>query len=139
MFGHRCFLKIGSLENANIMQLFKEAYELLSCSYGFMQGIDNKGKAQTDVSGESIRAVFANLPPDPLIKWMLDSRKYENGAIIICDMNDMPVEKLVFEKATCVKMNIDYSATGRSYITTQLEIQAEKITMGNVSFENHWD
>ena len=69
---------------------------------------------------------------------MLKSSKLEDGAIVICDANDLPIEKVYFEGAACIQMNIDYVQEGDGYITTSLVLEARKLTVGSVSLEKNW-
>lgn len=138
MFGHKCFLRIGELNDSSISGLYRDSYELLNCNFGFSQGVDNNGKAQTEVHGGSITFTFPNIPKDDMINWMLKSSKLENGAIVICNANDEPVEKIIFEDAACIDMNINYAQKGKSFTTTHMVIQAKKIRVGETSLENKW-
>lgn len=51
MFGYTVFLKIGNLGATALTDLYRESYELIGCEYGFSQGVDIKGQAQTEVKG----------------------------------------------------------------------------------------
>lgn len=73
-----------------------------------------------------------------MIQWMLDARKYQNGAIVICDNEGATLEKVIFENATCVSMEIVYVRQGKGYIATKLTIQAQKLVLGTEDFENDW-
>lgn len=138
MFGHKSFLRIGTLEDASIQGLYKDSYELDSCSFGFSQGVNADGKAQTEVRGGSIYVTFPGIPPMDIVEWALSSKKYNDGAIVICDDNDMPLEKIRFESAACINMEISYSQKGKSYIATKLTLQARKLTMEQTQLENRW-
>lgn len=138
MFGHKSFLRLGDLEDASLMGLYKDSYELSSCSFGFSQGVDSNGKAQTEVRGGTIYVTYPNIPPQDMLQWALDSRKYNNGAIVICDDNDVPVEKIYFEKAACINMEIFYSQKGKGYTCTKFTLQTRKILVGTTFLENRW-
>ena len=138
MFGHRSFLKIGQLGDASIVGLFKESYELESCSYGFSQGVNVDGKAQTEVRGGLINVTIPGLPPMDIIQWVLDSRKYHDGTVVICDSNTMPLEKINFKDAACVSMELTYSRKGKGYSATKLVLQARKIIVGGIELDNRW-
>jgi len=138
MFGHKCFLKIGTISSSSITSLYKNSYELLSCNYGFSQGIDANGKAQTLVRGGTISLIYPNVPPTELLKWMLDSHKYESGSIVICDDSGIPLEKILFEDAACIGMEINYMRKSSSYTSTSITLQARKISVGSTSLENTW-
>jgi hypothetical protein len=71
MFGHRSFLRIGSLDDASIKGLLASGMELNSFSYSYNQAIDIRGKAQGEVRSGTLLLTFANLPPDEIIDWML--------------------------------------------------------------------
>lgn len=138
MFGHKSFLRIGALNDSSISGLYKDSYELESCNFGFSQGVDVNGKPQTEVRGGIIMVTYGNVPPQELLMWMLNSRKYEDGAIVICDENDTPLEKIVFEKAACVGLEVEYLQHGKAYISTKITLQSQKIKVGDISLENRW-
>ncbi len=138
MFGHKCFLRLGQLNDSSISGLYRDSYELLSCNYSFAQGTDQNGKPQTDVKGGTIDVVYPNVPPTEFMIWMLKSGKLENGAIVICDANDVPLQKILFEDGACVALNVDYSQQGASFTSTSITIQVNKIKIGEVQLENRW-
>ncbi|PRZ00189.1 type VI secretion system tube protein TssD [Marinilabilia salmonicolor] len=138
MFGHKCFLRIGPLEDSSINGLYRDSYELLSCEYGFAQGMDRNGKPQSEVLGGTIHLVYPNIPSNEIISWMLKSGKLENGAIVICDANDTPLEKVYFEGAACTEMEVAYTQKGNGYITTKVQLQVRKLSVGSVSLEKKW-
>lgn len=138
MFGSKTFLRIGALEDLSMQGLFRDSHELLACSYAFSQGVDNNGKAQTEVHGGMINITYPNIPPPEVTQWMLNSRKYEDGAIVICDENNMPLEKVFFEKAACIGLELEYIQNGKGYTHTKIVIQAQKIIVGTSSIVNNW-
>ncbi|MCD8031681.1 MAG: type VI secretion system needle protein Hcp [Bacteroides sp.] len=138
MFGHKSFLKLGMLSDASIMGLYKESYELESCSYGFSQGINTDGKAQTEVRGGCISVAIPGIPAMDIIQWAIDSRKYNDGVLVICDDNDMALEKINFQDAACIGMEINYSQKGKGYIATKLTLQVRKMTVGDTELNNRW-
>lgn len=138
MFGHKSFLKLGALSDASIQGLYKDSYELQKCSYSFSKGINTDGKAQTEVRGGSINISISGIPPTDIIEWALSSKKYYDGAIVICDDNNMPLEKIYFTDAACVSMEITYTQIGKAYITTNLVLKARKMSVGNTELDNHW-
>ncbi|WP_282036650.1 type VI secretion system tube protein TssD [Saccharicrinis aurantiacus] len=138
MFGHKCFLRIGALDDSSINGLYRDSYELAKCEFGFGQGVDSNGKAQTEVTGGSISIVFPNIPKDNMLEWMLKSSNLQSGAIVVCNANDEPLEKIMFEDAACVNLSINYSQKGKGFTTTQMVIQARKIIVGETNIENNW-
>lgn len=138
MFGHKSFLRIGALNDSSISGLYKDSYELDSCSYSFSQGVDSNGKPQTEVRGGTIYLTYGGLPQDDLLRWMLGSAKYENGAIVVCNDNDEPLEKVHFEQAACIGLEVNYSQNGKNYIQTKITLQARKIKVGETTLENRW-
>ncbi|KAA4266690.1 type VI secretion system needle protein Hcp, partial [Bacteroides ovatus] len=81
---------------------------------------------------------YPHLPNRDMIQWMLDARKYQSGAIVVHDNQGSTLEKILFEKATCVDMEISYIRQGKSYIATKLTVQAQKLAFGTEEFENQW-
>ena len=138
MFGHKSFLRIGELTDSSISGLYHDSYELVNCEFGFSQGVDANGKAQTEVKGGSISVTFANIPKDEMIEWALKSAYLQNGAIVVCDANNEPTEKILFEDAACINLKINYSQKGKSFTTTQMVLQARKIIVGETTLENNW-
>lgn len=138
MFGHKSFLRIGALNDSSISGLYSDSYELESCNYSFSQGTDANGKPQTEVRGGMIQLTYAGLPQEDMLRWMLSSRHYEDGAIVVCNDNDEPLEKVHFEQAACVGMEMEYAQSGKSYIRTRVTLQARKIKVGDTAIENRW-
>lgn len=138
MFGYKSFLRIGALSDSSISGLYKESYELESCNYSFSQGTDMNGKPQTEVRGGAIQLICGGLPQDDMLRWMLGAGKYQDGAIVVCNDNDEPLEKVYFEQAACVGLEVDYTQTGKSYIRTKITLQARKIKVGDTALENYW-
>jgi hypothetical protein len=138
MFGHKSFLRIGELSDSSISGLYRDSYELVNCEFGFSQGLDTNGKAQSEIRGGSIALTFANIPKDDMIEWMLKSSYLQNGAIVICDANNEPTEKILFEDAACIDMKINYTQKGNGFTTTQMILQARKIIVGETTLENNW-
>ena len=138
MFGHKSFLRIGTLNDSSISGLYRESYELESCSYSFSQGTDINGKPQNEVRSGSIHLVYSGLPQDDMLRWMLKSGKYENGVGVICNDNDEPLEKVHFEQAACVGLEVRFTQEGKSYIQTKITLQARKIKVGETALENRW-
>lgn len=138
MFGHRSFLVLGG-GAADIVSLVKGGLEILDCNFSFRQGVDQKGKATTKVHGGVISVTLSQLPPQNIIAWGLNSRKYEDGAIILLDNENMPIQKILFENAACVEFEIDYTHKDDSYSMTKLVIHAERLVVGNgIDFDNEW-
>lgn len=138
MFGHKSFLRIGALNDSSISGLYKDSYELDSCSYSFSQGVDSNGKPQTEVRGGTLYFTYGGLPQDDLLRWMLGTAKYEDGAIVVCNDNNEPLEKVYFEQAACIGLELNYTQHGNSYIQTKITLQACKIKVGETALENRW-
>ena len=75
MFGYTVFLKIGNLAASSLVDMYKDSYQLIGCEFGFAQGIDIKGQAQTEVKGGTFYVTYPHLPNRDMIQWMLDARK----------------------------------------------------------------
>ncbi|MCC8171539.1 MAG: type VI secretion system needle protein Hcp [Parabacteroides sp.] len=138
MFGHKSFLRIGSLTDFSIAGLYKDSYELESCSFSFSQGMNVDGKPQSEVRGGILYLTYPGLPQNEMLRWMLSSTKYEDGAIVICNDHDEPLEKIHFEQAACVGLEIEYTQQGKAYIRTKITLQARKISVGETMLENCW-
>lgn len=138
MFGHRSFLVLGG-GVADIVSLLSGGHEILNCNFSFQQAVDDKGKATTKVYGGTIDVTVAQLPSQDMIEWGLQSRNYKDGVIVVLDNENIALEKVFFQNAACVGLEIDYTQKGDSYASTKLVIQAEKLIVGNgVDFDNEW-
>lgn len=138
MFGHRSFLMLGS-DAADIKNLINGGYEILDCHFSFHQKTDHKGKATTKVAGGTINLLLSQLPSQSIIEWGLESRKYNKGMIVLLDNENVPIEKIYFERGACIQFEVNYTQSGTSYATTKLVIQAEKLIVGNgIEFDNEW-
>ncbi|MEN9917609.1 MAG: hypothetical protein RL662_45 [Bacteroidota bacterium] len=138
MSSHRSFLVLGG-DAADIVSLVKGGIEILSCSFSFSQNIDKKGKVASRVTGGTMQLVLSQLPPQPIIEWAVNSRRYQDGIIIMLDNENVPVEKIIFENAACIDFSIDYTQKGTSYTMTNLVIQPERVIVGNgIDFDNEW-
>jgi len=82
--------------------------------------------------------VYPNVPPQEIVAWMLKSGKVEDGAIVICDSNDVPLEKVYFEKGVCTSMKVEYQQSGNGYVSTTIQVDVRKISVGNISIEKRW-
>jgi len=138
MFGHRSFLVLDG-NYFDLANLIKGGLEILHCSLSFRQGIDSRGKVTTRVYGGKIEILLSQLPNMSIIEWALKSRNYKNGLIVTLNHENIPIDKTIFEHATCTSFYIDYTQKGKSYSSTKLTIQAEKILVGDgIDFENEW-
>ena len=139
MFGHRSFLVIGGDSPADILSLINGGYEISDCRFSFEQGLDDKGKATTRVYFGIINIKLPQLPSKDIIEWAINARKYNDGAIIVLDAENTPIEKVLFKNTACVNFKLYHTQHGDSYTITELVLQAEKIIVGNgIDFENEW-
>lgn len=139
MFSHKVYLKLGEDTGMNIQSLLKNDYEVANFEFSFQQGIDEKGKVSTDVFGGNISLILPMLPSDEIMDWALNSYRYKNGMVITLDAHDNPISKLFFKNGKCTGMFMNYSQKGKSYIATNITIQAEEIIMGyGVDFISPW-
>jgi hypothetical protein len=139
MFSHKTYLKLGDFNGTDFMSLIKGGYEVSDCTYSFHQGYDDRGKASTRVTGGTISLKLPMLPPDEIINWGINSRQYKNGVIVILDEENVPQEKILFENAACIHFAMDYVLEGKSYLTTDISLRAERIIFGSgLDFDNFW-
>jgi hypothetical protein len=130
---------LGSPGAADILSLIKGGSEVSSFGYAFQQGIDSKGRATTRVYSGTLHVTLSQLPSKQMIEWALNSRKYSDGVIVMLDAENIPLEKVIFQNATCVSFEINYTETGKRYTTTKLIIQVENLIVGDgITFSNEW-
>jgi len=139
MHGHRSFLVIGDNNNVDIMNLQRNGFEISDCNFSFRQGIDRSGKATTRVHGGIINITISQLPTNAILDWGIQSRKYLDGAIIVLDNENIPVEKTLFNHAACVALQISYTDRGKGYAMTNMVLNAEQLIVGSgIEFNNEW-
>jgi hypothetical protein len=67
------------------------------------------------------------------------TKKYLDGVIALVDAENTPLEKLIFKQAVCVDMEVNFTQTGSSYMSTRLTIQTQKLVVGDgIDFDNEW-
>lgn len=114
------------------------AYELGNFSISFSQPVDRKGKAQNEMKAGVMEMMYESLPSIELTKWMINPRNYRNGRVKIYGEDESVVQEIVFEKATCIGMNVRYMESGSGYCMSLLQVQALSITIDNLLVENNW-
>ncbi|MDO4230154.1 MAG: type VI secretion system tube protein TssD [Capnocytophaga sp.] len=138
MYGYKTFLKIGDTQSLDMMSLLKNGYELSNFSYALEQPTDQKGKAQGEVQGGTLQLTIDGLPSNEIIEWMLNPRRYREGAVITYGEDNASVMKIFFEKAACVVMNIKYTDDGGGFISLELTLNAQSLVIGEYTVENKW-
>lgn len=139
MFSHKSYLKLGDFSGTDFLSLIKNGYEITDCEFSFQQGYDDTGKPSTEVYGGTLSLSLPMLPPNDIIDWALDSHKYKKGVIVVLDEHNVPQEKIMFENAACINLNIDYTQKGESYIVSNIVIHSERLVFGNgMDFDNNW-
>jgi hypothetical protein len=139
MFSHKTYLKLDDFTGTDFLSLTKSGYELSNFEFSFQQGVDDTGRASTEVYGGTLSMTLPMLPPNVLIEWALDSHKYKKGLIVVLDEHNVTQEKIFFDNAACISLGIDYTQKGESYIVTNLILQAEQLVLGNgIDFDNNW-
>ena len=127
MFSHKTYLRLGDFGGTDFLSPVKSGYELANFEFSFRQGVDDTGKASTEVYGGTMSLTLPALPPNAIIEWAPDSRKYKKGVIVVPDEENAPQEKIMFDNAACIAVDIDYTRKGEAYIVTNLTLQAESL------------
>lgn len=127
MFGYQVILEVGG-----------KKYDMDECKFGFTQSTDFKGQPQGEVYSGAIALSYPNLPTNEMLDWMINPRKYQDGVITTYNEDGTPLQKLEFQQATCVSMNIDYQNMGSSYCACHFTLVANKINIGGTAVDNEW-
>ena len=139
MYGNRSFLILGSDSAMDLVSLIKEGYEISRCNFEFQQGTDKKGKISTRVFAGTVSIVLNQLPPQPIVEWAMQPRKYNDGVIVLVDAENIPLEKIFFKNAACIGFNMDFVQQDESYSTTSITIHAQKMIVGDgTDFDSEW-
>ncbi len=116
----------------------QDANELVHCSYSLGQDIDRKGQPQTSVKVGSVVLTYDGIPTPEIIRWSLTPTILYNGVLVLCDADENPIDKVYFEDAACIAMEINYISEGSSSILTQIHLQPRKLILGNERLERRW-
>ena len=144
MFGYKSVLHLFGVSNpivgleAILESGGKSEYELADFSYEITQKSDATGKPQGDVWAGLINLSLLCLPTTELLEWMLDSRKYKSGVVTVYDMEDLPLQKIIFSCAACVSLDFEYKEMDDNYCRTHLTLSAKSLQVGEVGLENPW-
>lgn len=134
----RSFLNIGELSDGSIRGLMSSGFELINFDYGLYQGIDHKGRPETNVRIEGIHITYDGLPSREIIYWAMSSSKYYSGALLMYDAHGMPLEKVYFEDGACIGMEINYVSEGSSSAFTKLTISPRVLKVGDKTITQPW-
>lgn len=139
MFSYKSFLMLGEYMGGNITTFLQNGYELSNFEYSFQQGVDNKGQVSTKVHGGTFVIEIPVLPSPIITEWGLNPRIYKDGTIIILENDNVPTKKIFFKRGACINMSVDYTNTGKSYVSTKIIVHAESLIMDNgIDFDNEW-
>lgn len=144
MFGYKSVLQLsatyGLLGQGSPLWVDKgePKIELFDFSYDIVQDTDENGKPQGEVRAGKLTLSFANLPTTEMLEWILNSRKYKDGNIVVFDMDGMPIQKISFSNGACVALDINYKEDDENYCSTVLSIVAKNLLLGEVKVENEW-
>lgn len=127
MFGYQVILEVGGTR-----------YDIVESNFSFMQAADETGKPQGEVYSGAISMTFPNTPSNQLLEWMLNTRKYEGGSVMLFGEDGKKLQDLTFKDATCINMKINYENAGRSYCTTSFTIVANQIQIAGAQIDNGW-
>lgn len=138
MYGYKTNLKILDFRAKDTNTFINEGYELSTFSFSFIQPADDNGKAQGNVQGGILQMSFDGLPTDLLLDWMISPRRYKSGVVTIFGEDERSQQRIVFENATCIDMDISYIKEGRQYFSVQFILSAHRIIIGDSGVENNW-
>lgn len=121
-------------------------YNVIECSYDFLQSIDTTGKPVSRPQGGIITFTIPSTSDDDLFfyKWMLNKTEVQSGTItfIISSNNNKPNYKTVrFENAYCVGLKDFFNKSDTNLMYTTITISAQKIIIGRIDhaeFNNEW-
>ena len=140
MFGNRSFLVLGD-SPADIQSLESRGYELLKCNFTIEQGIQMNGKVTTRVYVSAIEVTLSQFPTKELLEWGINARNYKDGMIVLLDAENIPIEKIIFKKAACTKLVLDYIKKGESYTSVNMRIVSDQLLLGtgnDITVSNEW-
>lgn len=140
MFSYNSYLLLGELAKSgvNIPFLIEHGYELCKCNYSLQREIDYKGQVQSKSNGGTFDIAMMGVPSNEIIEWGVNPRSYKNGSIIFCNSEGLVVERIDFEKAACIDIDLTYIRTGSRYTNCELSLTAEIIKIGNITLNNYW-
>lgn len=139
MASNKTILQLSSDEKYSGETSFDTSYDLIYAKIDAHQRIDNKGKAQSDPYGGMITLIMDRLPPEEIIEWGINPRRYKCGRLIMeLSQVGTTYHKVVFSNAACTNIRVRYSRQGEAYVQTRLEINAGSVIVGDFSLDNAW-
>jgi len=115
-----------------------EGISLLSCSYGFVQDVDQRGMPKSDVKGGTIKIQLYSIDDQEIMQWMITSDADKNGKVEFSrDDEDGKVFKTIkFMDARCISYQESFVRDG--VMLTEILISARELTISDVTHTNTW-
>ena len=140
-YGYKAFLELGSLnEQQEYYSITSIPLELDAWSYTFIRNIDNRGKIETGLKGGNITFFISGIPRIMFWEWAMETCKYLSGYIIVKNTENDTIRRLYFQDAGCISMKVRYINEGKSYMSVEIVLQAEKLYFECASkpLDNRW-
>lgn len=114
-------------------------YNVLHCLYNFEQPMDGTGKPAARPMGGRIRVTIEADGSYDLLHWMASPDQTKNGRIIFYKRDAMSkLQEIIFEKAYCVSLEVEFDAIDDSPLQKRIVISAKSLRIGDMTFDNNW-
>lgn len=116
----------------------KDGIKVLSCSYGFSQDVDVRGKVNSKIRIGMINLTIPGINDNTLINWMWGYEAVKNGEIKLSGYGDSGQRQSIkFVDGLLVSYNESFSDPADTVIN--LTISCREMTVLGVTFKNKWD
>jgi hypothetical protein len=110
---------------------------LLSCSFGFVQDVDQRGMPKSEVKGGLITVAYESTDDTYIMQWMISPTADKQGKIEFLSEEDAKALKtLDFNDARCVSYHESYVRDGS--MITEITISARELKLSAVEHKNAW-
>jgi hypothetical protein len=114
-----------------------EGIALLSCSFRFVQDIDQRGLPKSEVKGGVISLTLNSIDDQEIMQWMFSAKSDKNGKITFASEDAKKVFKtLEFKDARCIAY--DESFIRDTEMIQEITLSAREVTISGVTHVNAW-
>ncbi|KMQ68623.1 hypothetical protein ACM39_08995 [Chryseobacterium sp. FH2] len=121
------------------LELDGNTYNILECTYKFVQPVNESGKPDGIPVGGEIFIKIESTGKSDLLNWMLDHSLVKNGKIIYFRRDAMSrLQELTFEKAYCIEFAEHFNANNNQPLLIEMKLIAKKFNLNGTVHEKQW-
>ncbi|KMQ67977.1 hypothetical protein ACM39_11640 [Chryseobacterium sp. FH2] len=121
------------------LELDGNTYNILECTYKFVQPVNESGKPDGIPLGGDIIIKIESTGNPELLTWMLDHSLVKNGKIIFYRRDAMSkLQEVNFEKAYCIEFAEYFNANNDQPLQIEMKLIAKKLHVNGSVHEKQW-